>query len=136
MAIAEGGSNFSIGERQLLSLCRALLQQRKILCMDEAFANVDFVTDSKVQSAIQTVTQRCGATVIVVAHRVQTLADSELLVVMDKGVVVEQGIPSQLLRTGGSYAAMVSHAQLNDQAPNLQVSEQELSIARHNIMAL
>merc|ERR1719487_1598600 len=91
MQVADQGSNFSVGERQLLSLCRALLQRRRILCMDEAFANVDFATDSKVQLAIQTMTQTVGATVLVVAHRMRTLADSDYVVVMGDGSVLEHG---------------------------------------------
>jgi len=127
--IAEGGSNFSIGERQLLSLARALLQQRKILCMDEAFANVDFATDAKVQAAIQAVVKITGATVLVVAHRMQTLADSEHLIVMDDGVVAEHGAPHHLLKQGGAYAAMVSHAQLKDQGSQSQATHSACSSA-------
>jgi ATP-binding cassette subfamily C (CFTR/MRP) protein 4 len=114
--VADGGSNFSIGERQLLSLARAMVQKRKILCMDEAFANVDFDTDSKVQAAIRAVAEGTGATVIVVAHRMQTLADSNHLVVMEGGTVIEQGSPQELLARNGAYATMVNHAKLDESA--------------------
>jgi len=117
--LAEGGSNFSMGERQLLSLARALLQKRRIICMDEAFANVDFETDAKVQAAIRAVTEQTQATVLVVAHRMRTLADSDLLVVMGDGSVLETGTPQELLAQGGAYAQMVSQSQLGE-----RVSEQ------------
>jgi len=108
--IADQGSNYSVGERQLLSLARALLQRRRILCMDEAFANVDFATDAKVQSAVRAVTEKVGATVLVIAHRMQTLAKSDYIVVMDDGLVAEHGPPQKLLEQGGAYASMVSQA--------------------------
>jgi ATP-binding cassette subfamily C (CFTR/MRP) protein 4 len=110
MQVAEGGGNFSIGERQLLSLARALVQRRKILCMDEAFANVDFATDLKVQLAIRRVTEATGATVLVVAHRPKTLADSDSLVVMGDGVVLEQGSPQELRSRRGAYVELVGPA--------------------------
>eukprot|EP00927_Polykrikos_kofoidii_P042178 TRINITY_DN36031_c0_g1_i1.p1 TRINITY_DN36031_c0_g1~~TRINITY_DN36031_c0_g1_i1.p1 ORF type:complete len:1295 (-),score=157.05 TRINITY_DN36031_c0_g1_i1:98-3481(-) len=109
LLISEGGSNFSVGERQLLSLARALLQRRRILCMDEAFANVDFATDAKVQSTITALTSgeaRC--TVLVVAHRMKTLAESDVIVVLGDGCVLESGPPHKLLADGGAYAEMVS----------------------------
>eukprot|EP00928_Gymnodinium_smaydae_P030744 TRINITY_DN22775_c0_g5_i1.p1 TRINITY_DN22775_c0_g5~~TRINITY_DN22775_c0_g5_i1.p1 ORF type:complete len:1287 (-),score=253.78 TRINITY_DN22775_c0_g5_i1:310-4032(-) len=124
--VAEGGSNFSIGERQLLSLARALLQRRKILCMDEAFANVDFATDAKVQAAIRTVAKETGATVIVVAHRMKTLADSDRLIVMGDGIVLEHGSPKELLELNGAYATMASHAQLADSGSSLELQSAEV----------
>lgn len=110
MQVESEGSNFSVGERQLLSLARALLQRRRLLCMDEAFANVDFETDRRVQAAIHAVSKELGATVFVIAHRMQTLADSEHLVVFDSGRVVEHGPPEQLKAQAGAYAAMLAHA--------------------------
>jgi len=102
------GSNFSVGERQLLSLARALLQRRRILCMDEAFANVDFLTDRKVQAAILSMTKDLRATVLVIAHRMETLDDSDHIVVMDSGRVAEHGDPEELLdRPDGVYAGMI-----------------------------
>jgi len=110
MQMESEGSNFSVGERQLLSLARALLQRRRLLCMDEAFANVDFETDRRVQAATHAVTKELGATVFVIAHRMQTLADSEHLVVFDSGRVVEHGTAEQLKAQAGAYAAMLAHA--------------------------
>lgn len=108
LEIDSQGSNFSVGERQLLSLARALLQRRRILCMDEAFANVDFLTDSKVQAAILSMTKDLRATVLVIAHRMETLDDSDHIVVMDSGRVAEHGDPKELLdRPDGVYAGMI-----------------------------
>jgi len=120
--MAEGGSNFSIGERQLLSLARAVLQRRKILCMDEAFANVDFAMDNIVQAAIRAVTASTGATVLVVAHRMQSITDSDYVVVIDDGIVVEQGHPSVLLMHDGKFSAMVKHTRPQESAFRKQQS--------------
>jgi len=119
--VAERGSNFSVGERQLLSLARALLQKRRVLCMDEAFANVDLDTDHKVQEAVREATGSVQATVLVIAHRLQSLTDSDCMVVMDNGVVAEYGPPQELLHRsqeqtpakaveGATYAALLGHA--------------------------
>merc|ERR1712137_206080 len=107
MVLADNGSNFSIGERQLFSLARALLQRRKIIFMDEAFANVDFATDKKVQAAIHAICESMQATVLVVAHRMSTLSDSDCLIVMSDGVVAESGSPKELSDAGGLYAEML-----------------------------
>jgi len=113
LTVAEQGSNFSAGEQQLLSLARALLQRRQILCMDEAFANVDLVTDGKVQTAIKVATKHTGTTVLVIAHRIKSLADSDYIVVMDGGVVQEQGSPQELLERRGVYARMALESTLD-----------------------
>lgn len=130
LQVAEQGTNFSVGERQLLSLCRALLQRRRILCMDEAFANVDFKTDSKVQLAVQAMTQTLGATVLVVAHRIKTLADSDYIVVLGEGAVIEHGSPKDLLANGGAYAQMAQQSLLDDgtpaDAPKVSIEEYEV----------
>lgn len=107
LQISDGGSRFSCGERQLLSLARALLQHRRILCMDEAFANVDFETDNRVQAAVREMTSQVAATVLVIAHRMQTLADSDYVLVMEGGTIAEHGPPQQLLESGGTYSSMV-----------------------------
>mmetsp|Transcript_34101 Transcript_34101/g.79232 ORF Transcript_34101/g.79232 Transcript_34101/m.79232 type:complete len:384 (+) Transcript_34101:3-1154(+) len=108
LPVAERGSNFSVGERQLLSLARALLQRRSVLCMDEAFANVDFATDGKVQAAVRALTHEDKATVLVIAHRLQTLADADHVIVMEEGRVAEQGSPNELLRRNGAYARLAT----------------------------
>jgi ATP-binding cassette subfamily C (CFTR/MRP) protein 4 len=122
LQMAEQGSNFSAGERQLLSLSRSLLQRRRVLCMDEAFANVDFATDAKVQRAIRVATHGLGVTVLVIAHRLQTLADAGYVVVMNAGTVEEHGPPAELLQENGAYAEMVRQSGLDVRAAHALAS--------------
>ena len=104
--VSEGGSNLSVGQRQLLCLARALLKNNKILVMDEATANVDQETDSIIQRTIKT--RFCDCTVITVAHRLNTIIDMDKVLVMDKGRVVEFDEPHQLLQNPhGFFYAMV-----------------------------
>lgn len=103
--VAEGGSNFSVGQRQLLCLARALLSRAKILVLDEATANVDRRTDQNLQDAIQR-TFRNG-TVIAVAHRLDTIIDFDYCVVLGDGKLLEFGTPASLIREDGAFASMV-----------------------------
>lgn len=93
--VAEGGGNFSMGERQLLCLCRAILQKNKILIMDEATANVDMDTDREIQRAIRK--EFTDSTVLMIAHRLQTVIDCDVIIVLAAGKLVEIGHPHELL---------------------------------------
>ncbi|KAF1762571.1 hypothetical protein GCK72_010833 [Caenorhabditis remanei] len=93
--IAEGGKNMSVGERQLLCLCRALLRGARIVILDEATASVDTVTDGIVQRAIRQHFPQ--STTISIAHRLDTIVDSDRIVVLDAGRVAEFDTPSNLL---------------------------------------
>lgn len=112
MPVAEGGANFSSGQRQLLSLARAILLRRKILLMDEATANVDYATDKLIQRTIRTAPAFRDSTLVVIAHRTNTILDSDRVVVFHDGRCVEQGPPAVLLADPTShFAAMVGKAE-------------------------
>ena len=113
--ISEAGSNLSLGQRQLMCLARALLKKAKILVLDEATASVDFVTDSLIQQTIRSEFSDC--TIITIAHRLKTIADSDRILSMDKGRVVEFDTPEKLLNDPKSiYFSLASKAGiLNDE---------------------
>jgi len=101
--VSDGGENFSAGQRQLMCFARALLRQSKIIVMDEATASVDSATDAKLQEMIRTRFKE--QTVICIAHRLDTILDSDRVCVMDQGKVVEYDSPEVLLKTEGSVFA-------------------------------
>ena len=104
--VSEGGSNFSVGQRQLLCLARAILCKNKILVLDEPTANVDSRTDELLQLAVSKTFN--GATIIAVAHRLDTVIDYDKILVLGKGKVLEYGSPKDLLaKGGGHFTAMV-----------------------------
>ncbi|CAH1989483.1 unnamed protein product [Acanthoscelides obtectus] len=117
-----GGMNFSAGERQLICFARAIIMRNKILVLDEATANVDSDTDKKIQSTLA----RCfgDCTVLTIAHRVETVINSDRILVLDKGRRVEFDHPYQLLRNkSGTFYKLASETKTFD---NL------LEIARQN----
>ncbi|KAJ2008341.1 ATP-binding cassette glutathione S-conjugate transporter ycf1 [Coemansia thaxteri] len=99
--VMPGGVNFSVGERQLVSLCRALLWQRAILVMDEATANIDSATDQIMQAVISK--EFKDKTVLTIAHRLNTVMNSDRILVMDAGKAVEFDSPAQLLSSKDSH---------------------------------
>ncbi|KAK5646550.1 hypothetical protein RI129_005014 [Pyrocoelia pectoralis] len=104
--VSEGGSNFSIGQRQLVCLARAIIRNNKILVMDEATANVDPHTDALIQKTIRKNFADC--TVITIAHRLHTIMDSDKVLVMDAGRVIEFDHPHNLLQqTDSIFYTMV-----------------------------
>lgn len=95
MPVTEGGTNLSVGERQLVCLARAILRENKIIVMDEATANVDMETDELIQKTIRNKFANC--TLIMIAHRLNSVMDSDRILVMDAGKCVEFGSPYELL---------------------------------------
>jgi len=102
--LGQRGRNLSIGQRQLLSFARALLADPKILILDEATANIDSFTERDIQQALKKLLK--GRTSLVIAHRLATIRDADLIVVLDHGRIVEQGSHGQLLAKGGLYARL------------------------------
>ncbi|VVC32376.1 ABC transporter type 1, transmembrane domain,ABC transporter-like,P-loop containing nucleoside triphosphate [Cinara cedri] len=94
--MSDGGSNFSIGQRQLVCLARAIIRKNKILVLDEATANVDPQTDTLIQNTIKNKFLTC--TVMTIAHRLNTVMDSDKVLVMDSGIMVEFDHPYILLK--------------------------------------
>lgn len=94
--VAEGGSNMSVGQRQLFCLARALLKRSKILILDEATAAVDLETDNLIQQTIRT--EFKDSSIMTVAHRLETIIDYDRIVVMDNGRLVEVDSPSELIK--------------------------------------
>jgi len=99
--ITESGSNLSVGERQLLCLSRALLKNNKVLLVDEATANVDLRTDELIQTTIRERFKNC--TVLTIAHRLNTVMDSDRIMVIHEGKIVEFDAPSCLLQTKDGF---------------------------------
>ncbi|XP_064500038.1 multidrug resistance-associated protein 1-like isoform X2 [Pseudopipra pipra] len=106
--ISEGGENLSVGQRQLLCLARALLRKTKILVLDEATASVDLETDNFVQSTIKREFHNC--TVLTIAHRLHTVMDSERVLVLDAGRILEYDTPQNLLQQKSAFSEMVAEA--------------------------
>ncbi|XP_078371200.1 ATP-binding cassette sub-family C member 4-like isoform X2 [Oculina patagonica] len=105
--IKESGANFSVGERQLLCLARALLKKDKIIVMDEATANVDYKTDQLIQETIRTKFQHC--TVMTIAHRLNTIIDYDRVLVLENGQIVEYDKPERLLQNKGGQFSILYH---------------------------
>ncbi|VEN45399.1 unnamed protein product [Callosobruchus maculatus] len=121
--VAEGGADLSVGQRQLICLARAIIRKNKILVLDEATANVDHVTDSEIQKAIAKNFKEY--TVLTIAHRVETVIDSDRILVLDKGHVEEFDHPYKLLQNeNGLFYRLASEAK--------SIFDNLLHIARQN----
>ncbi|MGD9647820.1 MAG: ABC transporter ATP-binding protein, partial [Pirellulales bacterium] len=102
--VGERGANLSGGQRQRLAIARALVNRPDVLVFDEATSQLDTTTERHIQDNLRTAL--AGQTVILVAHRLSTVRDADLIYVLDKGRVAEQGTHSQLLAASGHYAAL------------------------------
>eukprot|EP00882_Tetradesmus_deserticola_P004548 GHRQ01004794.1.p1 GENE.GHRQ01004794.1~~GHRQ01004794.1.p1 ORF type:complete len:395 (+),score=149.54 GHRQ01004794.1:630-1814(+) len=104
--MAEAGDNLSVGQRQLFCLARALLQEARVLALDEATANVDRSTDALIQQSLRKFTSAeagkgSGRVLLVIAHRIDTILDCDHLLVLSNGQLVEQGAPKELAALAG-----------------------------------
>ncbi len=113
--VGEGGDLLSTGEKQLLCFARALLANPRILVLDEATASIDTLTEKLIQDAIQTVIR--GRTSFVIAHRLSTVVDADVILVVRDGKIVEQGTHRELMRSKGYYYELYTR-QYEDMALN------------------
>lgn len=110
--VQEGGSGFSAGEKQLISFARTIVQDPKILILDEATANVDTETETLIQKSLKKM--RENRTTIAIAHRLSTIKDANLILVLDEGRVVERGTHESLLAQKGRYYDLYRLQGVND----------------------
>lgn len=102
--LTQGGMELSQGERQLLTIARAMLTDAPILILDEATSSVDTVTEQKIRDAVFALT--AGRTSFIIAHRLSTIKNSDLIVLLEDGKIAEQGNHEELMKLNGKYAAM------------------------------
>ena len=111
--VGEGGDLLSTGEKQLISFARAILADPRILILDEATASVDTMTEAKIQEAMESVTR--GRTSMMIAHRLSTVRNADLILVVKNGRIVEQGTHTELLTKKGYYHELYTR-QYEDEA--------------------
>ena len=104
MEIAERGANLSVGERQFISLSRIIMYNPRVLILDEATSSMDPISEVLIQNAMQKATQ--GRTSIIIAHRLSTILNCDKIIVVSKGVKMEEGSHEELLRKGGLYSQL------------------------------
>ena len=104
MEIVERGANLSAGERQFISLSRIILYDPRVIILDEATSSIDPISEILIQNAIQKVS--LGRTSIFIAHRLSTILHCDKLIVLNKGVKIEEGSHEELLRLGGLYSKL------------------------------
>lgn len=102
-SVIDFGENLSHGQRQILCLARAIVRQPKILILDEATASVDEETDNLIQRSLRSALSQHETTLLVIAHRLKTVADVDQLLVLENGHIVESGSPRELLLRGNSF---------------------------------
>ncbi|CAE7212544.1 unnamed protein product [Rhizoctonia solani] len=107
--VSASGGNFSLGQRQILALARAIVRRSKVLILDEATAAIDYNTDTAIQKSIRT--ELNDRTLIIVAHRLQTICDADKIMVLEAGKIIEFDSPAALLRKeSGAFKSLVDES--------------------------
>ncbi|XP_046984857.1 ATP-binding cassette sub-family C member 4-like isoform X1 [Schistocerca americana] len=121
--VTEGGSNFSVGQRQLICLARAILRNNKIIVLDEATANVDLETDALIQKTMRRKFDSC--TVLIIAHRLHTVIDADRILVMDAGRLMEFDHPHILLQNKSGFLHKLVQETGKNMAEQLQTAAEQ-----------
>ncbi|XP_023212725.1 multidrug resistance-associated protein 4-like [Centruroides sculpturatus] len=128
--LTEGGRNFSVGERQLICLARTILRQNKILVMDEATSNVDKKTDSCIQKIIREKFKSC--TVLTIAHRLNTIIDSDRVMVLDNGKLQEFETPYALLKNvNGTFYNLVKNTGVTSMNELYKIAKEKYYVQKY-----
>mgnify|MGYP002622399680 CR=1 FL=1 len=126
--VEEDGLNFSLGQRQLMALARALVRNAQIIVCDEATSSVDMETDDKIQATIASAFK--GRTLLCIAHRLRTIIGYDRICVMDKGRIAEMGTPWELWEKGGIFRGMCERGGIREvdikRAAGLEVTEEDV----------
>ncbi|KAK9869560.1 hypothetical protein WA026_003313 [Henosepilachna vigintioctopunctata] len=136
--VTDGGSNFSVGQRQQICLARALIRRNRIVILDEATANIDSQTDFLIQTTMKQQFSEC--TVLTVAHRLSTVIDSDKILVIDSGELVEIGHPYILIKNGnGKFQSMVAHtgSSMAEQLTNIaqrSYEEKQIKTSKNEVL--
>ncbi|CAL4323401.1 Multidrug resistance-like ATP-binding protein MdlB [Buchnera aphidicola (Periphyllus testudinaceus)] len=109
--LSEKGNNISVGQKQLISIARALIKNPKILILDEATANIDLYTEKLIQKSLLKIKNH--TTLVMIAHRLETIKNADKIIVLDKGKIIEKGTHKNLIKMKKKYFQMYTHQKTN-----------------------
>jgi ATP-binding cassette subfamily B protein len=122
--VGEGGSMLSVGQKQLLSIARAILSQPELFVMDEATSSVDTLTEELIQQAMENAMQ--GRTSFVIAHRLSTIKNADRIIVLENGKIIEMGTHAELLAQGGHYYTLYTKQFRREREEHYQLNRYDL----------